>query len=200
MMEQHGYVNWSECGSDIEMLLESGEMSYQRTVLFMRWILYGAGFPQLRLEPQHSRLMRFQDFYQAILYHSTACKICAETSSSTEDGEKSLSPMWLEILFISVPSHIVAAVSKLSRPPHQAPTLKMRVNFGRWLSRFLNERGYQSWPGWFSNGRVLHVILRSTFPPLKQRKKAALRSLTLLSSTNRPEERIGNPACPEDCV
>ncbi|EER09799.1 hypothetical protein Pmar_PMAR019275, partial [Perkinsus marinus ATCC 50983] len=149
MMEQHGYVNWYECNREVEMLLE-------------------AGFPQLRLEPQHSRLMRLQDFYQAILLHSAACEVYAGTSSHA--GR--VSPL------------LVAAVSKLSRPPRQSPTLAMRINFGRWLSRFLNERGYQSWPGWFADGRVIHVMLRSTFPPLKRRKRAALRSLAALFGAN----------------
>ncbi|KAF4683442.1 hypothetical protein FOZ60_009099 [Perkinsus olseni] len=145
MLEQHGYVNWYECDREIVMLLE-------------------AGFPQLRLEPQHARLMRLQDFYQAILHHSAACESYADPQSTTKD----------------VPEHLAVAVSKLSRTPRQSPTLAMRVNFGRWLSRFLNERGYQSWPGWFSDGRVIHVVLRSTFPPLKRRKRAALQSLAVL--------------------
>ncbi|KAF4655490.1 hypothetical protein FOZ61_007551 [Perkinsus olseni] len=147
MLEQHGYVNWYECDREIVLLLE-------------------AGFPQLRLEPQHARLMRLQDFYQAILHHSAACEAYADALSTTKD----------------VPEHLTVAVSKLSRTPRQSPTLAMRVNFGRWLSRFLNERGYQSWPGWFSDGRVIHVVLRSTFPPLKRRKRAALRSLAVLSA------------------
>ncbi|KAF4655493.1 hypothetical protein FOZ61_007554 [Perkinsus olseni] len=166
MLEQHGYVNWYECDREIVMLLE-------------------AGFPQLRLEPQHARLMRLQDFYQAILHHSAACEAYADPQSTVED----------------VPEHLSVAVSKLSRTPRQSPTLAMRVNFGRWLGQFLDKRGYQSWPGWFSDGRVIHVVLRSTFPPLKRRKSAALRSLAVLAAAS-ADRAVGNavPMCVGDCV
>ncbi|KAF4755444.1 hypothetical protein FOZ62_004829, partial [Perkinsus olseni] len=103
-------------------------------------MLLEAGFPQLRLEPQHARFMRLQDFYEATLRHLAACEAYAVVQASSV-GE-------------NVPEYLIVATSKLSRPPRQASTLAMRVNFGRWLSRFLDKRGYQSWPGWFSDGRV----------------------------------------------
>ncbi|KAF4723051.1 hypothetical protein FOZ63_025652 [Perkinsus olseni] len=127
MLEQHGYVNWYECDREIVMLLE-------------------AGFPQLRLEPQHARFMRLQDFYEATLRHLAACEAYAVVQASSV-GE-------------NVPEYLIVATSKLSRPPRQASTLAMRGGGGgiefRYTRRIASEKTFGV-AQWLSHGSSMEL-------------------------------------------
>ncbi|KAF4649145.1 hypothetical protein FOZ61_001690, partial [Perkinsus olseni] len=132
------------------------------------------GFPSIEGGAGSSSDARLIAFYNVELAHEAACK------AHNGDGSASSCP---------VPDWISKAVFKLRQKPAEVPLPGRRLEFGRKLSDFLVRHGHINWAGQFEKGLLYHVLLRSTFPPLKPDAQRALRSMAVLASGTSGDDR-----------
>ncbi|KAF4667193.1 hypothetical protein FOL47_003678 [Perkinsus chesapeaki] len=141
------------------------------------YALLGNGFPNLRASdgatPSVDR--RLFIFYMTLMKHLAACR-----------GPENRGALRRE----KIPISVLAVVSRLTARPKNTATETQRIIFGRRLSDFLISRGYMSWPGWFADGENLHILLRSTFPPLGSKPKYSLYSLSVLAKAYARETKV----------